>query len=441
MVHIYKIAGGQPVSGNIKALGAKNFATKAMVASILAEGTTTLINAPNIGDVSITTDMLNGIGVETEWKEENALSINTQNISNPTVPLPDSGSNRIPILLLGALLNRSAEAHVPTVAGCNIGERPVDFHLNAIEMFGAKVDVNEKGYHAYRNGQLKACHYKLPFPSVGATETCLLLGSKAKGTSVIENVAIEPEIVSLITMLNSMGARIDLNPNRQLTIKGVEEMAPTNYHVLGDRIEVASWAALAAATDGSITVEGIDPSTLINFFGPFNSIGGGVRIEDKDTITFFRRENSLSSTVIETDVYPGFATDWQQPFALMLSQADGVSVIHDTVYEKRFGYLNDLKKLGVRSQIVTKCLGSVPCRFNGHDHQHSALITGASKLESKDQILDVPDLRAGLAYVMAAALAEGETTLTSIERIERGYGDLPVRTSGLSLDIKKLRLN
>lgn len=433
----YIIQGGKPVSGRIKGLGAKNFATKAMVAALLAEGTTKLLNTPRIGDVEITCDMLEASGAKLAWSDDGALEINASKLYSAKVPTPDSGSNRIPILLLGVLLHRLGEAHVPVVSGCNIGARPVDFHLEAAKMFGAEIVVGEEGYTATRRGPLQACHYTLPYPSVGATESCLFLGVLAKGTSLIKNVATEPEIIALITMLNAMGARVQLMPNRELVIQGVDRLYGVTFEVLGDRIEAASWAALAVATDGEITVDGIDPSTLINFFGPFNSVGGGVSIEGPKSIRFFRR-HALKSTVLETDVFPGFATDWQQPFAVMLTQATGTSIIHETVYERRFDYLTALSALGAKTQIETHCLGSVECRFRGRDFPHSAIILGPTPLTSDGLTLNVPDLRAGLAYVMAAALAKGETSITSIARIERGYGDLPNRAKGLSLSIAKV---
>lgn len=432
----YRIHGGTPVTGRIRGLGAKNFATKAMVAALLSESPTRLLNTPRIGDVEITCDMLEACGAGLDWSGEGDLAIDPSALASARVPVPDSGSNRIPILLLGVLLHRLGEAHVPVVSGCNIGARPVDFHLSAAEMFGARIVVADDGYHATRGGPLKACHYRLPYPSVGATESCLFLGVLAQGTSIIENVATEPEIIALITLLNAMGARVQLMPNRQLVMHGVDRLYGTTFEVLGDRIEAASWAALAAATDGEITVDGIDPATLINFFGPFNSVGGGVSIEGPRSIRFFRRR-ALQSTVLETDVFPGFATDWQQPFAVMLTQAAGASIIHETVYERRFDYLTALSALGARTQIETHCLGNVSCRFHGRDFPHSAIILGATPLRSDGLTLDVPDLRAGLAYVMAAALAEGETTITSVPRIERGYGDLPERAKGLSMRIER----
>lgn len=306
-----------------------------------------------------------------------------------------------------------------------------------MELFGADVTPSPSGYEASRRGPLQACHYRLPYPSVGATENCLFLSVLAHGTSIIENVAIEPEIIALITMLNTMGGRVQLRPGRELVVEGVPRLYPTAFEVLGDRIEAASWAALAAATDGEIIVVGIDPATLINFFGVFNTVGGGVEVQGARRIRFFRR-SPLTSTALETDVFPGFATDWQQPFAVLLTQARGVSILHETVYERRFQYLAALNTLGARTQLETHCLGCVTCRFRGRDFRHSAIIQGATPLRAEGVILDVPDLRAGLAYLMAASLAHGQTSLTSVSRITRGYGDIVARASSLSLQIEEV---
>jgi UDP-N-acetylglucosamine 1-carboxyvinyltransferase len=435
----YRIRGGTPISGNIRNLGAKNFATKAMVGCLLSSEKSTLTNVPDIGDINITTSMLRGIGVDIHVSQGNC-TIDGSSLKSSSVPLPDSGSNRIPILLLSVLLHRLGEANVPFVAGCDIGPRPVDFHLKAAELFGAEIEISSFGYKARARNRLKACHYELPYPSVGATESCLFLSVLAAGTSVIKNVAIEPEIISLITMLNAMGARIQLDTNRTLTVFGVDRLGGVTYEVIGDRIEAASWAALAAATDGEITVEGIEPSTLVNFFGPFNAVGGGVKVIGPKEIKFYRK-SPLVSTVLETDVYPGFATDWQQPFAVMLTQASGVSVIHETVYERRFDYLDALKVLGAQIQLEKHCLGTVPCRFRGCDHNHSAIIQGPSELTSNGTTLTIPDLRAGLAYVMAAALAKGETYLRNVPLLERGYGVLHQRSKNLHLDLSVISEN
>ncbi|MDH3662469.1 MAG: UDP-N-acetylglucosamine 1-carboxyvinyltransferase [Alphaproteobacteria bacterium] len=429
----YVMNGGRPVEGRVTALGAKNLATKAMVGALLSEDPAILTNIPAIGDIAMTRRMFDSIGVVTDLQGDR-LTFDPSQLSSAKIAIPDSRANRIPILLLGVLLHRLGEAHVPLVSGCNIGPRPLDFHLEAVRLFGASVETTDDGYSAYTSGKLTATHYELPYPSVGATETCLFLACLAEGTSVIRNVATEPEILALITMLNAMGAQIELDANRMLTIEGVDQLSGAHYAILGDRIEAASWACLAAATNGDITVAGIQPTSLVNFFGPFNAVGGGIEVLGESSVRFFRRK-PLQRTMLETDVYPGFATDWQQPFGIMLTQADGTSVVHETVYERRFGYLDDLRRLGAKVQLEKKCLGSRPCRFFERGHAHSALITGPTRLVSDNLRLDVPDLRAGLAYVVAGALAEGRTILLNADLIERGYGNLPERVADLSLDL------
>lgn len=437
--YAYKITGGQPVKGEITCLGAKNFATKAMVCSMLGDGATILTNVPRIGDVDITADLLRSIGASVEWHGESTMTIDPRGVNTTSVTQPDSRNNRLPILLVPALLHKFGKASVPKVGGCNIGARNVDFHLEAARMFGATVEETKNGYTAKADGRLNATHYKLPYPSVGATETCLFLSVMSEGTSIIDNAAVEPEIIELITMLRSMGAVIFLDPSRRIRVEGVAKLSGTKMFVLGDRIEAASWASLACASDGDITVKGIRPNTLGNFLSYFRQVGGGFEFVGSDAIRFYR-ERELSPACMETDVYPGFSTDWQQPFAILLTQADGVSVVHETVYESRFGYLSTLNKLGAKTQLSTHCMGK-PCRYEHKGHNHSAIITGKTPLKAIDEAIEVPDLRAGLAYVIAAAIAEGTSLVTNIGLLERGYGDIPTRLADISLDIEKVEID
>lgn len=432
----YVIEGGEPVVGEIQCLGAKNFATKAMVAALLGDSPTTLTNVPPIGDVEITREMLCSIGVQVEAPDNGALSIDPSSLSQHDVSMPHTGANRIPILLLSALLHRFERVMVPVVGGCQIGARKVDFHLQAIEQFGGKIEETTAGYIASRQGPLKGTHIKLPYPSVGATETCLYLGVLAEGRTLISNAAIEPEIFELITMLRSMGAVIFTTSGREIRIEGVRHLSGTRMTVLGDRIEAASWASLAGASDGEITVHGIRPETLGNFLSYFQQAGGGIELLDASSIRFFRKEK-LRPAIIETDVWPGFSTDWQQPFAILLTQADGISIIHETVYEKRFGYLKALDALGARTQLTTHCLGGTFCRYRETSHEHSAIILGPTPLHAcADEPIAIPDLRAGLAYVIAAAISSGTSLVTGIHFLERGYGDVVPRLTAMNLNIK-----
>ncbi len=219
---VYEIHGGDPVRGRITALGAKNFVTKAMVAALLGDSPTTLHNVPPIGDVDITAQMLRAVGVVVEALSDGTMRIDARGLAASEVPLPHSGSNRIPILLLGALLHRFDRVAVPLVGGCMIGKRGVDFHISALEAFGARVEQSHVGYVAQRSGPLRGTEIKLGYPSVGATETCLYLGALGEGRSVIRNAASEPEIMELITMLRGMGAIIFTKPGREIVVEGVD---------------------------------------------------------------------------------------------------------------------------------------------------------------------------------------------------------------------------
>ncbi|HEV2581477.1 MAG TPA: UDP-N-acetylglucosamine 1-carboxyvinyltransferase, partial [Ktedonobacteraceae bacterium] len=261
----------------------------------------------------------------------------------------------------------------------------------------------------------------------------------AEGRTTISNAAIEPEIFELITMLRAMGAVIFTSSGRDIRIEGVKQLNGTRMKALGDRIEAASWACLACASDGDITVHGIRPETLGNFLSYYRQVGGGIELVDAGALRFFRQE-TLRPAFIETDVYPGFSTDWQQPFAILLSQADGISIIHETVHENRFEYLKDLERLGAKTQLAIHCLGGVPCRYSESNFEHSAIIIGPTPFTAVDQ-MEAPDLRAGLAYVIAAAIARGTTIVTGIEQLERGYGNIVPRLAAMNLNIQRAMID
>src|SRR3989440_7896025 len=437
--YAYEIEGGYPVIGEIRCLGAKNFVIKAMVAALLGNTPTTLTNVPPIGDVEIQAEMLTSIGVTVQRADNEVLAIDASTMNTAAIPVPHSGSNRTPILLLSILLHHFDTVSVPVVGGCQIGARSVDFHLDAIRKFGGIVEETEQGYIAHRVKPLQGTHIHLPYPSVGATETCLYLSVLAEGRTTISNAAIEPEVFELITMLRAMGAIIFTSSGRDIRIEGVKRLTGTNMKAMGDRIEAASWACLACASDGDITVHGIRPETLGNFMSYYQQVGGGIELVEASSLRFFRKE-PLRPAIIETDVYPGFSTDWQQPFAVLLSQANGISIIHETVHENRFGYLKELDRLGAKTQLTTHCLGGVTCRYRESSYDHSAIIIGPTPFTAVDQIA-TPDLRAGLAYVIAAAVARGTTMGTGIDLLERGYGNIVPRLAAMNLDIERIPID
>ncbi len=434
---MYRIHGGSEITGSITCYGAKNFATKAMVASLLGEGVTRLCNVPPIGDVNLSLEMIQSLGVNIEHVNETEISIDPSSLSTSRVVLPEHRSNRIPVLLLGGLLHTFDEVVVPNVSGDKIGKRPIDFHTQALRQFGAEVEMGEDGYVARKTGRLQGTRLSLPYPSVGATENSLFLAVKAEGETIIENAAVEPEIMELITMLRGMGAIIFTGPGREIRVVGVSQLSGTFMHILGDRIEAASWASLACAADGEITVKGIRPETLGNFLSYFREVGGGFRLESEHSITFYR-ERELTPTSVTTDVYPGFSTDWQQPFAVLLTQADGTSLIHETVFDDRFGYLEALNTLGAETEVQTTCPERESCRFKGENYPHTAYIYGKTVLEANEKTIHIPDLRAGLAYIIAAAITEGAVYVTGVEEVERGYGDIVQKLQNVNLDIERV---
>ena len=326
------IQGGYPLKGKIRLSGTKNAATKMMVASLLTAEEIVLENCPDLGDVQITAELCETVG-GTVKREGNTLKIKTPKITNHKVK-ELSRKNRIPILALSPLLHRTGKAEVPILGGCKIGPRPVDFHLNALRQMGAEIKETKSSYKAKTDG-LKGCNIELPYPSVGATENIILAGVLAKGKTVISNAAIEPEIIDLIKMLQKMGAIIELGTNRKIYIEGVNKLYGTSHYIIPDRNEAISFAVMAIATNGDIFLEEAQQDTLITFLNVLRKIGGEFEIE-KNGIRFFRK-GELKAIELETDTFPGFTTDWQQPTVVLLTQANGTSVIHETVYADRFG--------------------------------------------------------------------------------------------------------
>jgi len=427
----YKIKGGKTLKGEITLAGAKNAATKIIIASLLADSKSVLENVPRIGDVEVTLEIIQSLGATYKWLEKNILEIDPTTLKSYTVPLEDSGKNRVPILFFGPLLHRFQKAEVPVLGGCKIGSRPVNFHIDAYVKLGAEINYEEHKYTVSTNG-LKGSTITLEYPSVGTTENILLGASLAQGTTVIQNAAIEPEIEDLVKYLQAMGAIIYQDVNRTWIIEGVKKLHGTHYRIMNDRNEAVSFASLALANHGDIFIKGAQQRYLITFLNWVRKIGGNFEVFN-DGIRFFDSEN-LKGVALETDVHPGFMTDWQQPFTIVLTQAEGVSIIHETVYENRFGYTQALNQMGAKIYLFKECLGSKPCRFSHKDFFHSAIIVGPTSL--KGAKIEVPDLRAGFSYLIAALIAKDQSELTGIEIIERGYENLKARLNNLGADIR-----
>ncbi len=418
---LIRIEGGKPLKGRVDLKGAKNLVTKAMVAALLGETPSTLLDVPHISDVEVVERLLNLHGVTiTHDPKTGDMTLDPSNVEQARIVDIDAhaGSSRIPILFCGPLLHRLGEAFIPGLGGCEIGDRPVDFHFDVLRQFGAVIEKLPTGTRLSAPDGLVAAKINLPYPSVGATEQVLLSATTAKGLTELRGAAIEPEIIDLIAILQKMGAIISVDTDRVIRIEGVKQLKGYTHKALFDRNEAASWAAAALATKGDIFVGGAKQIEMMTFLNTFRKVGGEFEIEPAG-IRFYHPGSELQPVVIETDVHPGFMTDWQQPLVVALTQAQGLSIVHETVYENRFGFTEALNKMGAQIQIYRECLGGNPCRFGQRNFNHSAVISGPTPLRGAD--IRVPDLRGGFSHVVAALAAEGTSNVSNVQLISRGY--------------------
>jgi len=436
-----RIEGGAVLRGDIKAQGAKNSITKLLVASLLSDKKCIFYNVPNIVDVEITLALCEEIGSELSWdRTSGVIEIITRELKTSYIPQRFSGSNRIPILMIGALLGRTSEdIIVPTSGGCDIGKRSVDFHIEALSKLGASIEYRsmkkEGAYFAQAHNGLKGAEICLPYPSVGATENTLLAAVRAQSKTVIRNAAIEPEVLDLVLFLQKMGACVSIESDRTICVERARNFKEVQHAVIPDRIEAASFAMAALATKGRIFIASARQDHMLYFLHYFRKIGGDFNVTPEG-IEFFSTSEALDSFLIETDVHPGFMTDWQQPFVVCLTQRKGTFVVHETVYEKRFGYIKMLKKMGAEIELFKNCLGPKKCRFAHQDFVHSAIIKGPVVLKGTE--IAIPDLRAGFAYVLAALIAEGTSSITNTSFLDRGYEDVVKKLQTLGAKIKRV---
>ena len=427
------INGGKPLIGRIRVRGAKNLVTKAMVAALLGDTPSLLKDVPEISDVQVVRGLLEVYGVRVMSPNVGELRFDTSRVETAHFAEIDAhaGASRIPILFCGPLLHRLGEARIPDLGGCRIGDRPIDFHLDALRAFGAVVDKSHEGIRLTAPNGLTGAEITLPYPSVGATEQVLLTAVRAKGTTELKNAAIEPEIMDLIAILQKMGAIISVEPNRVILIEGVDRLEGYTHRALFDRNEVASWAAAAIVTHGDIFVEGARQAELMTYLNVYRKVGGAFDVQE-DGIRFWHPGGDLKPVTIETDVHPGFMTDWQQPLMVALTQAHGTSIVHETVYENRFGFTEALNEMGADIVVYKNGLPNHPRRVARRDFEQAAIITGPTKLHGAD--IRVPDLRGGFSHLIAALSAEGQSTVSNVGIISRGYEHIIEKLATLGAD-------
>jgi UDP-N-acetylglucosamine 1-carboxyvinyltransferase len=427
------IRGGRPLHGRVEVKGAKNLATKAMVAALLGETNSVLRDVPDISDVQVVRSLLEVHGVTVvEGDEEGSLVFDPSGAVSAHFEEIDAhaGASRIPILFCGPLLHLLGEALIPDLGGCRIGDRPINFHMDALRAFGAIVDKTYEGIRITAPNGLTGARIELPYPSVGATEQVLLTAVKAKGVTELRGAAIEPEIMDLIAVLQKMGAIISYEPNRVILIEGVDTLRGYDHRCIFDRNEAASWACAALATDGDIFVGGAKQQEMLTFLNVYRKAGGEFDIHE-DGIRF-RRGGPLKPVVVETDVHPGFMTDWQQPLIVALTQAEGRSIVHETVYENRLGFTEALVQMGADIVVHPEGIDSPDRRVPRRALEQAAVINGPTPLHGADVV--VPDLRGGYSYLIAALAAEGESVVRNVGIIRRGYEKLFTKLDALGAD-------
>ena len=430
---ILAIRGGRPLSGRVSVKGAKNLVTKAMVAALLGETASVLRDVPDISDVAVVRSLLEVHGVAvSEGPETGSLLLDPANVESAHFEEIDAhaGSSRIPILFCGPLLHRLGQAFIPDLGGCRIGDRPIDFHLDALRKFGAVVEKQPSGIRLSAPNGLHGANIHLPYPSVGATEQVLLTATRAEGITELKNAAIEPEIMDLIAVLQKMGAIISIEPNRVILIEGVKSLRGYDHRSIFDRNEAASWASAALATDGEIFVEGARQPDMLTFLNVIRRMGGDFDIQEDGIL--FRRAGDMQAVTVETDVHPGFMTDWQQPLIVALTQAHGESIVHETVYENRFGFISALNQMGANIVVHPHGLQDGPRRVPRRMLEQAAVVNGPTPLHGADIV--VPDLRGGYSHVIAALTAEGESVVRNIGIIRRGYEKFLDKLTGLGAD-------
>ncbi|MFW6143525.1 MAG: UDP-N-acetylglucosamine 1-carboxyvinyltransferase [Patescibacteria group bacterium] len=441
----FAVRGGVPLKGSVRISGAKNAAIKMIAASLLTSEEIVITDVPAIDDVNVDIDVVRALGVKVE-RLDGEVRLKADEVATTSIPRELSKKTRAAVVCLGPLLARFGKIDLPFPGGCKIGKRPIDRHLSAMESLGAEI-VCEDHLIKARADHLVGAPIRFEKNTVMGTENAILAATMAEGETVIFGAAQEPEVDDLIKLLVSMGANIERSieePSR-ITVKGVDELGGAKHSVIPDRCEVVTYAIAAAATRGDIVLENVRPADLTSFFAKFSEVGGSYEVME-DRVRFWADTGTVfEPTDIETKPHPGFMTDWQQPFSVLLAQAEGESKIHETIYPQRFDYLEELKKFGVKAELMTPTEAGMsfdPDKygFNWSEKEGEpkvvAEIGGPVELQGTEA--KITDLRAGATLVIAALAAEGESVVSGIEHIDRGYENFEVKLQNLGADIERV---
>lgn len=409
------VRGGSPLVGEVKISGAKNSALKIMAASILTSEPVIIGNVPNIRDVSVMSEVLSELGLSVE-RTNGSIALQAKGPIGIEAPYQLVSQMRASIIVLGPLLARLGRARVAMPGGCNIGLRKIDLHIRGLEMLGAKIDVGQASIEA-RADVLVGANIPLDFPSVGATENIMMAACLARGTTVLDNAAREPEIVDLADCLNQMGASISGAGTSTMIIEGVDRLHGATFNIIPDRIEAGTFLVAGAITGGDLTVTSVRPEQMGMVLKKLEQIGYQLDVGDT-TINIKGAGETPRGVNISTLPHPGFPTDMQAPFMALLSLAEGTSIITENVFENRFSFVEELNRLGGRVNI----------------ERHHAVVIGKRTFGAG--AVHAPDLRAGAALVVAGLAARGPVEISDIYHIERGYENFTGRLRALGADIE-----
>ena len=407
------IEGQKELTGEIKISGAKNSVVALIPAAILSDEEVTLYNVPNISDTNALIDIIELLNGKVEYKDE-VMKIDTHNIENKVVPENLSKKLRASYYFMGALLAKFKYAEIYFPGGCNIGSRPIDFHINGFKKLGAEVTIEGNKY-IFKAEKLKGARIYLDFASVGATINIMLAAVKAEGTTYISNAAKEPEIVNIATLLNNMGAKITGAGTSEIKIEGVHKLGKGVVDVIPDRIEAGTYTIIGALLGNNLKITGIIDDHIDALLSKLKEMGVHLEVNN-DELTISKPEEYKAINV-KTLVFPGFATDLGQPMSVLLTQANGMSIFEETIYENRMGHIKYLQKMGANIRV----------------NDRTAIIVGKTPLNGEE--VTATDLRAGAAMVIAGLIAKGTTTVNEIDHILRGYENIVEKLTGAGAKI------
>ncbi len=410
------INGQHELTGEIKISGAKNSVVALIPAAILSDDNVTLYNVPNISDTLALIDIIKLLNGKVEYENE-TMKIDTSQIENKVVPENLSKKLRASYYFMGALLGKFHYAEIYFPGGCNIGSRPIDFHINGFKKLGAEVTIEGNKY-IFKANKLKGARIYLDFASVGATINIMLAAVKAEGTTYISNAAKEPEIVNIASLLNNMGAKISGAGTSEIKIEGVNHLHSGVIDVIPDRIEAGTYTIIGALLGKNLKISGIIEEHIDALLSKLKEMGVDMIIDDNDIIINHPKEYKPIN--VKTLVFPGFATDLGQPMSVLLTQADGMSIFEETIYENRMGHIKYLQKMGANIRV----------------NDRTAIIIGKTPLKGEEVV--ATDLRAGAAMVIAGLIAKGTTTVNEIDHILRGYENIVEKLQNVGADIKTI---